>query len=158
MYERMLNKNEKPTAEQMASYCGATSTMFTELNEWISNGDSTVQAIVFPYGNNYGWGISHKGKGKLICNVFPESGAFTVMIRLSDKQFSSVYEKLDEYAKEYIDNNCHQNRGNPKPQSRIIRHRQPTQICNGAGFLHSIVYRTACHRRISERMCQVGKS
>lgn len=104
MYERMLNKNEKPTAEQMASYCGATSTMFTELNEWISNGDSMVQAIVFPYGNNYGWGISHKKKGKLICNVFPESGAFTVMIRLSDKQFSSVYEKLDEYAKEYIDN------------------------------------------------------
>jgi|GEM_PF-2260919 len=52
MYERMLNKNEKPTAEQMASYCGATSTMFTELNEWISNGDSTVQTIVFPYGNN----------------------------------------------------------------------------------------------------------
>lgn len=28
MYERMLNKNEKPTAEQMASYCGTTSTMF----------------------------------------------------------------------------------------------------------------------------------
>ncbi len=54
MYERMLNKNEKPTAEQMASYCGATSTMFTELIEWISNGDSMVQAIVFPYGNNYG--------------------------------------------------------------------------------------------------------
>ncbi len=97
MYERMLNKNEKPTAKQMASYCGATSTM--------SNGDSMVQAIIFPYGNNYGWGISHKGKGKLICNVFSESGAFTVMIRLSDKQFSSVYEKLDEYAKEYIDNN-----------------------------------------------------
>lgn len=104
MYERMLNKNEKPTAEQMASYCWATSTMFTELNELISNGDSTVQAIVFPYGNNYGRGISHKRKGKLICNVFPESGAFSVMIRLSDEQFSSVYEKLDEYAKEYIDN------------------------------------------------------
>ena len=45
---------------------------------------------------------------------------------------------------------------NPNPQSRIIRYRQTAWICNGAGFLHSILYRTACHRRISERMCQVG--
>ena len=76
MYERMLNKNEKPTAEQLS----------------------------FPMETTTDGGISHKRKGKFICNVFPESGAFTIMIRLSDKQFSSVYEKLDEYAKEYIDN------------------------------------------------------
>lgn len=48
MYERMLNKNEKPTAEQMASYCGATSTMFTELNEWISNGILRYKQLSFP--------------------------------------------------------------------------------------------------------------
>ena len=41
-------------------------------------------------------------------------------------------------------------------ESRIIRYRQTAWICNGAGFLHSILYRTACNRSISERMCQVG--
>ena len=37
-------------------------------------------------------------------NVFPEAGAFTVMLRLSDTQFASVYEQLQPYAKEYVDN------------------------------------------------------
>ena len=39
-----------------------------------------------------------------MCNVFPEAGAFTVMLRLSDTQFASVYEQLQPYAKEYVDN------------------------------------------------------
>ena len=33
-----------------------------------------------------------------------EAGAFTVMLRLSDTQFASVYEQLQPYAKEYVDN------------------------------------------------------
>lgn len=109
MYERMLNKSETPTVEQMTSYCGATAVMFAELNEWLSAECATVQAIVFPYGNSYGWGISHKKKGKLACNVFPENEAFTVMLRMSDLQFASLYDRLGEYAKAYIDNKypCH---------------------------------------------------
>ena len=111
MYERMLNKSEAPTAESMAAYCGAAATMFTELNEQLSAEYGTTQAIVFPYGNSYGWGISHKRKGKLVCNVFPENGAFTVMLRLTNTQFMSVYGRLGVYAKNYIDNKYPRNDG-----------------------------------------------
>ena len=104
MYERMLNKSEAPTIDSMTAYCGAAATMFTELNERLSAEYGTTQAIVFPYGNSYGWGISHKRKGKLVCNVFPEDGAFTVMLRLTNTQFMSVYDRLGVYAKNYIDN------------------------------------------------------
>lgn len=109
MYERMLDKSETPTTEAMTFYCGDTAALYTELNEWLSVEYGTVQTIVFPYGNNYGWGVSHKKKGKLICNVFPENGAFAVMLRLSDTQFASVYDQLEEYAKIYINNKypCH---------------------------------------------------
>lgn len=104
MYERMLNKSENPTVENMTAYCGETARMFSELNEWIFHEYGTTQTIVFPYGNSYGWGISHKRKGKLVCNVFPENGAFTVMLRMSDPQFASVYDWLGDYARNYIDN------------------------------------------------------
>lgn len=109
MYERMLNKSETPTVEKMTSYCGDAAALYTELNEWLSVECGTAQTIAFPYGNSYGWGVSHKKKGKLICNVFPENGAFVVMLRLSDTQFAAVYDQLDEYAKAYIDNKypCH---------------------------------------------------
>ena len=104
MYERMLNKSEVPTMDTMTAYCSAAAAMFTELNERLSVEHNTTQAIVFPYGNSYGWGISHKKKGKLVCNVFPENGAFTVMLRMTNTQFMSVYDRLGDYAKNYIDN------------------------------------------------------
>lgn len=60
--------------------------------------------MVFPYGNSYGWGISHKKKKKLICYVFAESDSFTVMLRLSGKAYESIYEKLKPYGKNLVDN------------------------------------------------------
>ena len=62
------------------------------------------QKIAFPYGNKYGWGIAHKKKNKLICNIFAEDNAFTVMMRLSDQQYNTVYGELQKYAQEHIDN------------------------------------------------------
>lgn len=104
MYERMLNKQEMPTVEDMTAYCGENAEQFTMLNEWLVKTYETEQKISFPYGNNYGWAIAHRKKKKLICNVFPENNAFTVMMRLSDKQYESVYEHLQEYTQKCIDN------------------------------------------------------
>lgn len=32
----------------------------------------TNQKITFPYGNHYGWAITHRKGQKLICRIFPE--------------------------------------------------------------------------------------
>lgn len=104
MYERMLNKQETPTIEEMTNLCGENSERFTLLNEWLSSSFNTEQKVVFPYGNNYGWGIAHKKKNKLMCNIFAENNSFTVMMRLSNKQYDTVYDKLRKYTQEYIDN------------------------------------------------------
>lgn len=60
MYERMLNKQEKPTMTMMTSYCGCNAGRFTRLNSWMSENYKTVQQVTFPYGNRYGWGIAHR--------------------------------------------------------------------------------------------------
>lgn len=104
MYERMLNKQETPTIEEMTKFCGENSERFSLLNEWLTSAYNTEQKVVFPYGNKYGWGIAHKKKKKFICNVFAEDNAFTVMMRLSDKQYETIYDQLQKYAQEYIDN------------------------------------------------------
>lgn len=103
MYERMLNKKEEPTVNEMTAYCGECAEWFTLLNEWLSKLCGTEQKTVFPYGNTYGWAIAHKKKRKLICNIFAENGAFTVMLRLSNKQFESVYEQVQKDTKDVID-------------------------------------------------------
>ena len=104
MYERMLNKQVIPTFEEMVTYCGDNVGWFTSLNEWLSHKYVTEQEIVFPYGNHYGWCIAHKKKKRLLCNIFPEDNSFTVMMRLSNKQFESVYENTQKYTQKYIDN------------------------------------------------------
>lgn len=104
MFERMLNKQIKPTMKEMADYCGEESECFLKINSWLSKAFSTEQKIVFPYGNKYGWGVGHYKNHKLICNIFAEAGAYTVMLRLSNKQFSFIYDKLNNYSQEVIDN------------------------------------------------------
>ena len=104
MYERMLNKQVTPTIEEMIKFCGENSERFSLLNEWLTSTFSTEKKIVFPYGNKYGWGVAHKKKNKLICNIFAEDNAFTVMMRLSDKQYNTIYDKLQKYTQEHIDN------------------------------------------------------
>lgn len=104
MYERMLDKTVIPTLDELIAYCGETAEFFTRLNVWLTETYGTVKEVVFPYGNNYGWGVAHKMKHKLVCNVFAERDAFTVMLRLSNVQFDSMYAKVGVYMRQYIDN------------------------------------------------------
>lgn len=103
MYERMLDKQIIPSFEDMAAYCGENAELFTQLNEWLCGGFATEKSFSFPYGNNYGWCVAHRKKKKLLCNIFAENGSFTVMMRLSNRQYKSVYEDLCKYTREYID-------------------------------------------------------
>ena len=100
----MLDKKEKPTMEEMTSFCGENGNYFVLFNEWLSDTFETEQQIVFPYDNKYGWGVAHKKAKKFLCNVFAEDNAFTVMMRLSDKQYRTVYDKVQRLTKECIDN------------------------------------------------------
>lgn len=115
IYERMLDKSNTPTYEDMLSHCGELKTLFISFNYFIKENFLTDEEIKFPYGNSYGWCISHHRKTKLICNVFPEIDAFCVMVRKTDKQFADIYNYVSDYAKEIIDN------------------RYP---CNNAGWIH----------------------
>lgn len=55
MYERMLNKQEVPTRNDMNVFCGDMAEAFMNLNIWLSEKGETNQKLTFPYGNNYGW-------------------------------------------------------------------------------------------------------
>lgn len=126
MYERMLNKQEMPALSEMAAYCGENGALFTELNGWLSSVHNTSQKITFPYGNNYGWCVSHRKNKRLICNIFAEKNAFAVMLRLSARQYASVYDTLLPYTQDYID------------------HKYP---CGDGGWIH---YRVTCGEHMGD--------
>lgn len=104
MYERMLNKQELPSLEAMIMYCGENAQLFTSFLQFLQEMYQTTQEIRFPYGKYYGWSVSQRKGKKLMCDVFAEEGAFTVMLRLTNKQYDDVYKKVCSYTQEYIDN------------------------------------------------------
>ena len=75
MYERMLNKQIVPTVAEMCTHCAENSERFSMINDWLTTNFNTVQKIVFPYGNKYGWGIGHYQKEKLICSILAAMAA-----------------------------------------------------------------------------------
>ena len=52
MYERMLDKQNKPAFDDMAAYCGKGMELFIRINEWLSDTCGTVQRLLFPMGIN----------------------------------------------------------------------------------------------------------
>lgn len=100
----MLNKQIVPTIQEMTEYCGENAERFSMINNWLTSVFHTEQKVVFPYGNRYGWGIGHYVKKKLICNIFAEVDAFTVMIRLTNLQYEMIYGEVKKRTQEYIDN------------------------------------------------------
>ena len=45
MYERMLDKQNKPAFDDMAAYCGKGMELFIRINEWLSDTCGTVQEL-----------------------------------------------------------------------------------------------------------------
>ena len=64
----------------------------------------TEKAIRFPYGNSYGWGIKYFIKNNHFCDIFAEKDAFTVMLRLTDTKFDEIYNEVNTYTRDIIDN------------------------------------------------------
>ncbi len=103
MYERMLNKTTQPTHAEMEAFCGECGKAFLCFNRYLDEELGCMSEIRFPYGNSYGWSVTHRRGKKLVCDVFAEAGAFSVMIRLTNKALDDIYPSLSEYAQKCVD-------------------------------------------------------
>ena len=80
MYERMLDKTLMPSREDLCAFCGESAALYDEINRVLCQRYHTTEEIRFPYGKQYGWGITHRTGKKYICDIFAENGSFTGML------------------------------------------------------------------------------
>ena len=104
MYERLLDKQTQPTLEAFYAHCGDAAPLLRELDAFLTELLGAPALLRFPYGNHYGWGLKYSRKKAHFCDVFAERGAFTIMVRLSNPQFESVYGTLKPYTQTFVDN------------------------------------------------------
>ena len=91
MYERLLDKASKPTAEFIKSYLGTQGyELLMSFERFLNENYQLTREMKFPFGNDYGWGYKYSHKKAHICYAFFEAGAFSVQIQLGDKLVSEV--------------------------------------------------------------------
>ncbi len=97
MYERLLDKDNKPTIEQVEKYLGSGSCKrLLSLEEHLQTHYHLTKEIRFPFRNSYGWGNKYSHKSSHLCYVFFEKGVFTVTIQIGDKQVHLVENNLND--------------------------------------------------------------
>jgi len=101
--ERMLNRQTKPTFDDLINHCGESGNTWTELNKHLKGEHRAMGIICFPYGTE-GWCVRYSRKNKKICDIFAEDGAFTLQFRIINDAINAIYNELSEYAKEVWDN------------------------------------------------------
>ena len=100
MYERMLNKQETPTFDDLICYSGASGALWLELDKGMDEKYSVSKQVRFPYGKDYGWSVKYSIKSRHICDLFAENGAFTALFQISDRAMDTVYDGLSSYGKD----------------------------------------------------------
>lgn len=108
MYERLLDKNNPPTADYIREYIGKQSYgLLLQYEDFLRNHYHLTREMKFPFGNHYGWGYKYSHKTSHLCYVFFESNAFTVTLQFGDNYVSKIEQilpTLSQKAKELWQN------------------------------------------------------
>ncbi|MFX0015029.1 MAG: DUF3788 domain-containing protein [Promethearchaeota archaeon] len=85
----------KPEIEEILSYIGKARTLWREIENYLNDNYDFVQETVF-YGKKYGWTVRYRKSGRTLCSLFPEKGAFTILITLSKKEAEKTLSMKNE--------------------------------------------------------------
>lgn len=95
MYERMLNKLNEPSIQEIHDYLGEnTFLILNSFEETMKLRYDLKRDLKFPFGNNYGWGFKYSHKTKHLCYVFFEKNAITITLQLGGNLVQKIEEVL----------------------------------------------------------------
>lgn len=87
--ERMLDGESKPSNDDMLEWIGKKATLWTDLEEYISNHYDHERQLVFG-GKKYGWAIRYRKSGRTLVTLYPERNGFTCLLVLGKKEVAKV--------------------------------------------------------------------
>ncbi|KAA3646720.1 MAG: DUF3788 domain-containing protein [Chloroflexi bacterium] len=90
-YERLLNKEQKPGEEQIVKTIGENAPLWLDMRTFIEAHYDFVPEVVF-FTKKYGWTIRYRKSGKTLVYLFPEAGAFSILLVLGRKEAEKAEE------------------------------------------------------------------
>jgi hypothetical protein len=105
-FQRLLNKEKRPSKEEIVKTIGEKSSLWLEIHEFVGiNYDFSAELVFFT--KKYGWAIRYRKSGKTLVYFFPEDNAFSVLLVLGSKESEEVdliKNKLEAKVKSVFEN------------------------------------------------------
>jgi hypothetical protein len=93
-YARMLDKANQPTEQDVLTTIGDV-THWLDLRQYLNDSyDFTPELINY---GKYGWTFRYRKSGKTLCSLYPETGAFTVLLVLGRREAEKALSYLDQF-------------------------------------------------------------
>ena len=105
-YERILNKECRPTEGQMLKWVGKRAMRWSDLREYVASHYDHPAELDFA-GKKYGWSVRYRKSGKTLVTLFPERDGFTALVVLGNKEVAKIEEcgkKLSKKVRELFEN------------------------------------------------------
>jgi hypothetical protein len=93
-YERIIDKDHQPTDREILETIGDTAA-WHEFRQYLESSYESAPELV-DYGK-HGWTIRYRKRGKTLCSLFPEKGAFTVLVVLGKKETDKAFSMMDQF-------------------------------------------------------------
>jgi hypothetical protein len=99
----MLDKGHKPSEQEIFGYLGG------KAREAWANIVSFLRTYYdfspeLDYGGTkYGWSIRYRKSGKSLRTLYPEKGAFTILIVLGNKEVEQFEEHINEFSMKFVE-------------------------------------------------------
>ena len=93
-YERMLDKTHQPTEQEMLETIQDT-TLWLQMREYLAAAYEVTPELI-NYGK-YGWTLRYRKGGRTLCSLYPERGAFSMLIVLGAKEVAKALSMMDQF-------------------------------------------------------------
>jgi hypothetical protein len=102
-FERLLDEGEVPSDDCIEETIGRKSVpAWNDLREYLTRAYQIEPELLF-YGEKYGWTYRYRKSSKTLCSLFPEKGAFTILITLGRKELEKLNPDLPNLSKKMQD-------------------------------------------------------
>lgn len=97
MHERMLDKSTQPGDAEMLTTIGEPlGRAWNALRRFLAE-TYAVDPIFNSGGKKYGWNLQYRLGSRPLCEMYPESGSFTVLVILGKLELEKALQVLDDF-------------------------------------------------------------
>jgi len=93
-YERMLDKAHQPTEQEMLETIHDT-TLWVQMRDYLAAAYGVTPELI-NYGT-YGWTFRYRKSGRTLCSLYPEQGAFSMLIVLGKKEVEKALSMMGQF-------------------------------------------------------------